>query len=173
MTFTETVIDAGIVGYCVAHFLVYAILVRTRRWGRNECGIFFYHLASFLLLGLAVLLVSVVSAASAPTALVASALAVHGIYSLTFLELWSLTQGSYSLSILDAVDAAQRDGTDLPWSRLAAIEGTKQDDRLNGLRRLGLIREKADVAKLTTAGCVVAVMLAAIVWTARQSGDET
>lgn len=163
-------IGAGIAGYCAVHVLAYAVVVRHRRWARSERGIFAYHAGSFLVLSAAALVVAAHNPAPA-AAVVVSAIATHGIYSLTFLELWSLTQGSYSLSILDAVDRAERGGTDPPWRRLEAIEETKRADRLAALRHLGLVRAQAGGESLTPAGRIVAALLSCIAWTARQPGD--
>jgi DNA-binding HxlR family transcriptional regulator len=66
----------------------------------------------------------------------------HACFSLFFLELWSLTQGSYSLQILSHI-ARGGDSGDL-LSRSRAIGRDKFDSRLASLEKLGLIRSVPD-----------------------------
>ena len=173
MTTIDYSLVAGVVGYCAAHFLAYVVLVRDTRWGRSERGIFLYHAGSFLLVFVSALSAAGLSVGSMPAAIVVSAVAVHGIYSLSFLEVWSLTQGSYSLSILDAVETAERNNADLPWERLLAIEADKRKDRITGLRRMGLVATDGSRVRLTSIGRVFVTILALISWTVREDGGTS
>jgi hypothetical protein len=86
------------------------------------------------------------------------ALSVHGIYSVSFLELWSLAQGGYSLSILRSVARSEANGVEPDFSRLKWIGETKQRERIVGLQRLGLIVVSDEIA-LTGRGKRVAFLL--------------
>ena len=156
--------------YCAIHFAFFVLFVRASAWGQLECGVFLFHAFSFFVLAGAAILLSATTIVGA--AAVAAAVGVHGIYSLTFLEVWSLTEGSYSLSILQAIGAAEREGTDVAWSQLAAIEESKRKARLCALQSLGLISEIDGELVLTAPGRAVAAILNAFTNTMHISGER-
>ena len=96
-----------------------------------------------------------------------AATALHGIYSLSFLELWSLAEGSYSLSILERVEQATRQSEAVDVSGLEGLGGSKKEQRLGSLERLGLIQDTAGQVSLTDRGRRVARALASV---ARSAG---
>jgi hypothetical protein len=106
---------------------------------RLEKNIFWWHAGSwllFLFLGCTQLWLS--SPENKFTmAAVMLGLSLHGIYSLSFLELWSLTQASYSLQLLAA--KAQKDRPDTPIHKGTAIGRQKLDERSKSLLQIGLI----------------------------------
>ena len=114
-----------IVAYLSAHFLLYALVFRNLRFFYQEKNIFLYHAISFFSL----------SAAGAgllvwePAALgrVIAAVSLHGIYSLSFLELWALSDGGYSLRILDQID---QPGAAADFKSLEVLGASKKKYRL-------------------------------------------
>src|SRR5271170_8479003 len=88
--------------YLACHLVAYALVLRWIPFFRTEFGIFALHVASFLGLLAAVALRPTNGPGLAAPRIVLG-MSLHGIYSLSFLELWSLTQGSYSLAILERV----------------------------------------------------------------------
>ena len=149
--------------YILVHAGLYGGWLRHRPAFRGERTIFLYHLFSWI--------ISVGGAGawglSAQGWPAAGALAVlcgslHGIYSLSFLELWSLSQGSYSLSILAEVG---QDCTLQSLRQSAAGTGMigrqKRDARLRSLRGLGLLNPQGAI---TAPGRAVAAVIAGIIW---------
>jgi hypothetical protein len=126
--------------YLALHLLVYRALLLARwRLLRSERGIFLYHAGSF-------------AAATATVALgfsgcrqelywesLAFTIGAHGVYSLSFLELWSLAQGSYSLTLLERVDQLDDAATRLRLQESASIGQIKSAARSLDLVRLGLL----------------------------------
>ena len=141
---------------------------------RTERGIFAYHLGSFVS---SVLISTLVVAASHPSRVwpvCVAAACIHGVYSLSFLELWSLAQGSYSLSIIAAVSgkAAER-GVEPDLDRLERIGVEKQSGRVTGLLRLGLVVREGDRLRLTRRGALAAHTLAGLRWWSATRGRPT
>lgn len=149
----------AIAAYLAAHFAAYVLVLRHRAGLRSEKGIFLYHFVSAMIAGL----VGAVFAILEPdrfgfTGLVLM-LSLHGIYSLSFLELWSLAQGGYSLSIIADVAQAEALGKEPNFSGLAAIGQAKQTDRVAALQRLGLVSETNGRIALTRRGSRIASLL--------------
>jgi hypothetical protein len=137
-------------GYLAVQFLLFLGVVRHLPWGRTERGILFFQCAAY---GFLLTLISIGSTVLPPDPLLVFAAGLHGIYSLSFLELWSLTQGSYSLGILAQID--RLGGAALP-SDLAGqtdIGRQKQHQRYQSLVSLGLLRTDG---QLTARGWIAA-----------------
>lgn len=127
-------------GYIVVHFAVYALLLRRARALKTERGIFLYHAVSYVLLaGLTAFLGWWWRGAEIGAGVLFVA-GLHGVYSLSFLELWSLAQGSYSLAILTRVAALGGTAAPAELTGLQAVGSSKQQDRIESLKRLGLLR---------------------------------
>ena len=148
--------------YLVVHLAAYVAWLRRLALLRTEKGIFLYHFGSAVLTGL----FAVAAAFSDPAEFGLSGcvlvLSVHGIYSLSFLELWSLAQGGYSLSIIAGIVRAEASGAEPDFSGLAAIGVAKQADRVAALERLGLISRSAESISLTARGSAIAAVLHAL-----------
>jgi hypothetical protein len=134
--------------YLLAHITLYFVVIRYCSWFRREWGIFLYH---------------VVPAAFATGMVTICAdgeewdwkvilLGIQGIYSLSFLELWSLAQGGYSLRILDAIETARKDGAEVDGGSLEQFGARKRALRINGLAALGLIQCRNGMVELTRWG---------------------
>jgi hypothetical protein len=155
--------------YLACHLLAYAVVLRRIPYFRTETGIFLAHAVSYLALLFAVVAQSVAGRGGAHTAgpHLALALSLHGIYSLSFLELWSLTQGSFSLSILDRVAGARAPVTFEDIARLGEIGAVKRSARNGGLLSLGLLRQApGGGVKLTAAGSACARLVQLLLWLA-------
>lgn len=165
MTSGETGIAYAIgIFYLVLHLLIYVAKLRYLSSFKTERGIFLYHLISFLLFTIVCLVgyTTVPSGATIATAL--GLVAMHGVYSTSFLELWSLAQGSYSISIITGSEA----GTSLTREELVAefarIGDEKKGNRLSALVRLSLIERSGDSWQLTRWGHLLASVLAGLLW---------
>jgi hypothetical protein len=148
------------------HLLLYVLVLRHVRAFAQERVIFLYHLASTL--GLVLALAAWIAVAPLPAWLagLVGAFALHGIYSISFLELWSLAEGCYSLAILTRIEALRARGAAVDLVALHEIGGSKKSSRLRGLQGLGLVRGRAQRSELTAFGRVVAVVLALLAWSA-------
>jgi hypothetical protein len=147
---------AAFAAYLALHFLLYGVVLRHGRLTAGEKGIFSYHFfpAAAWVIGAAAAALAGGPIGAAHVALIA---ALHGIYSLTFLELWALADGGYSLAILESVESA---------SSLEAMErlgAAKNEGRLADLERAALVERHADAYRLTGAGKAVAGGIALIV----------
>lgn len=138
--------------YVGIHFLVYALLVRHQRWSRSEYGILLYHGVSFLLFAGCVAAGAALKYEPIPVAI--GALSIHGIYSISFLELWSLSEGSYSFSVLHAVSRGPL--LEAHLGELGNVGNTKRTSRLDSLSRMKLIRVLEGHVSLTLGGKLLA-----------------
>jgi hypothetical protein len=152
---------AGGAGWILVHFLTYAVALRFFAWARTERGIFLYHAGSFALL-LAVAIGA--SAGETPSWTPAAGVLVlsgHGIYSLSFLELWSLSQGGFSLRLLYLIAEGKK--TEPASEALSAELGAvKVRQRLDSLEGLTLIGPGPEGKRLTPHGRAVAFVLRVI-----------
>lgn len=148
------------VAYLAAHFGIYAVMLRARAPFRTERGIFLYHAVSYGMLGLSVLLAGALRRDPASLPALVFAAGLHGVYSLSFLELWSLSQGSYSLQILEVLD---RDPGIEPagLARLGVVGRDKQADRRQDLLKLGMVDRGGN---LTLIGRGSALCLRLLLW---------
>jgi hypothetical protein len=145
--------------YLAAHFLAYAVLLRKSAALRCEKGIFLYHFVSAVLTALAGCTYALTASSPNGFAVLALVLSVHGIYSLSFLELWSLAQGGYSLSVISSIARAEANGVAPDFSHLEQIGETKQRERIAGLEKLRLIARSDGSITLTRSGSRVAALL--------------
>jgi hypothetical protein len=135
----------------------------------SERGILLYQALSVVVLIAGCLGCLLIDPSAPALAGLIAAIALHGIYSLSFLELWSLAEGSYSLSILEHIEQTTRHGTAIDVHRLEALGGSKKAQRLTGLERLGLVRFTNDQVALTHRGRKVADVLDAVARSAGRS----
>ena len=157
--------------WVLVHFLLYVTFVRRSYSANPEEAILRFHIFSFL----SVLLASAAYVISAPesenVAGLFAALALHAIYSMTFLEVWSVTQGSFVFWTLSRIDAAQ--GRPLDLRTLEEVGTAKRAKRLQDLASLGLVHRAQDGAwRLTRSGRLahVVIELIAFVTNIRRSG---
>ena len=98
--------------------------------------------------------------AAAAVALVAT----HGIYSISFLELWSLSEGSYSIGILNELASGPARSKAALIDARSQIGSTKKANRLQILSRFGIVIGEEDCWRLTTRGRYLASFLQALNW---------
>jgi hypothetical protein len=144
--------------YLTGHLVAFRLLRGSCHWLRTERGIFLYHaLGALLLVAYQLMRAGAAGwpAEAAPTLI--TTISLHGIYSVTFLELWSLAQGGYSLAILKTYEApAIGSRADQIWT-LEAMGDQKREARLRGLLAAGMIGRQADTLYLSPSGRLAAL----------------
>lgn len=153
--------------YLLTHLLLYVALLRDASIFRKEWPIFLYHAIPASMVAAFALSMMVIDGGESRFARAAIVVGIQGIYSLSFLELWSLSQGGYSLRILAAIAEAEHERGKNKLFNGEQFGETKRAARIAGLRRLGLIRLTGDHYILTTEGRLAAGALGAV---ARLSG---
>jgi hypothetical protein len=148
--------------YLAAHFGVYAAVLRHRRLTSTEKGIFLYHMVSAVA-WLAVLAIIAAFYEDFSFAYVFLIGSLHGIYSLTILELWALADGGYSLAIMDCLDFRKDLDQKKIVEELVLLGEAKKQARVADLRRMGLIEEIHDRYRLTRLGRFLAATIALLV----------
>jgi hypothetical protein len=152
--------------YVLAHFAVYLVVLRHISAFRTERIIFSYHFASFGILLIGVGIACIVQPSADVIRASIGALSVHAVYSMSFLEAWSLAQISYSIAILDAIDARPGVTLEAATRAFADTGSAKKGSRLSALQRLRLITVVADRASLARRGRLVARVLTTLRWVA-------
>ena len=132
--------------WCLGHLSTFVIM-RGRPLVASERRIFRFHVASFAAL---TIVVAFFVASGASIATGAGALSLHGIYSLSFLELWSLSEGGFSVIALLKLSLKPVCRASL-LAELGTIGQRKKDDRLQKLISGGLISGDA-ILTLTERG---------------------
>jgi len=151
-----------------ANFLLYTLALRHVRAFGDERIIFLYQFGSFVLLPF--ILIIAAPPVGNPCAALTAALALHAIYSMSFLELWSLSEGSYSLRMLDRVERLGILPADADISDLEKIGTSKKTNRLGSLLALQLIRAEGHQYRLTLFGRIAAGILRLFVRVANVRG---
>ena len=152
--------------WLACHFLIYAAVLRDMPLFQTERGIFLYHLTSAAVFMAAALVILPIRRDGEAFSVASALVAAHGIYSISFLELWSLAQGSYSLSIMG------RGRSDRIPSRAELIDcfsrigNAKKADRLSALEGSQLVRLDGNHWRLNGSGAIVASMLRSLLWLA-------
>ena len=144
--------------YLGGHFLAYALVLRHLRLFKRESPIFLYHLASFFLLGLWLGTSRVQDIAGA-----LGILSLHGIYSVSFLELWALSYGGYSLRILESIEKHGQCAEEALES-MRFLGMAKKKGRLDTLRGWRLVEGEGKKLRLTLFGRLFAASLDLIAW---------
>jgi hypothetical protein len=152
--------------YLALHVLLYVFVLRGRPLVQSERGIFLYHFASAAVFTLVALCVAVTYLSDAAFATAVGLSAIHGIYSLSFLELWTLAEGSYSMSILTGIASQGRLSRSTLIGAFARIGDAKKDDRLSVLSKLSLARRDGNHWRLSARGRVVANLVNLLIWLA-------
>jgi hypothetical protein len=152
--------------YLGLHLGVYVFKLRYLPVFGDEGAIFKYHLWSAIALSVAAIGICIVSPAVEAIPLAVAVISAHGIYSISFLELWSLAEGGYSLDILRTLKDAKMTGRGVELAELQAIGARKKGTRVGALLKLGLAHQKADQFELTFVGRGVALILGSVAWAA-------
>jgi hypothetical protein len=148
--------------YLVLHAGLYFVILRNRPAVASEKGIFRYHLASAVAVTGVVALWALVAGDPEAWTWFVAVIMLHGIYSLSFLELWALADDSYSVAIMELV--GRNDGVALV-QRFEEIGISKQTSRLDALQALGLVGPLADGSfALTSKGRAAAIVGRAVLF---------
>lgn len=142
--------------WCASHLGLFVVL--RGRLASAEAAILKFHVGSFCIFAGLCVPVFLIADDVSPTVAV-GALAVHGIYSLSFLELWSLAEGGYSLQLLSALELgpASRSGV---TSFVAEIGDAKREARIRSLEAARLIATSDGRLTLTARGRLAAGAIA-------------
>lgn len=144
------------------HLTFYLVLLRDWPALKNEKAIFLSHCGSFAALVFAAAASCILVPGEQMVKAALAALALHAIYSMSFLELWSLSQSSYSIAMLDAIEEQPDLNTEALTARFAATGKQKKEARLLGLERMGLLRRGRGRLELARRGWVAAALLLAL-----------
>jgi hypothetical protein len=158
-------VAAGL-AYLAFHFLVYVFLLRERPLFQSERGIFLYHFVSAMLFTLVAFAAAITHFGDAAIATATGLSAIHAIYSLSFLELWTLAEGSYSMSILTGIASQGTLSRDALIEAFARIGDAKKGDRLSVLSNLSLARRDGNYWRLSPRGRVAATLVNTLIWLA-------
>lgn len=133
----------------------------------SERHIFVFHVGTFGVYSVTVAILWPTLQASPVTLL--GLISAHAVYSLTFLWLWSGTQGSYSLSILELLLRSPT-ARDKLIVTLSHIGEEKKRARLSSLNRLGLITHDKGYYRISPIGRITAKVLISLRWLANSKG---
>jgi uncharacterized membrane protein len=152
-------LDVGISGI-ITHILLYFLFFREK--ARTEVKILGYHLSLclFLVIITSLFIKSQYSSFSA-IILLAS---IYGIYSLSFLELWTLSQISYSREILLKARNGKISENNDNFITLQNLGEQKRIARLNSLKIKRVVILKNGLWHLTFLGQFIAYFLSIILW---------
>jgi hypothetical protein len=138
--------------YLALHLAIYVLKLRNISAFSREATIFGYHFWSATGISSAAVIGWLLAPSLENAAVVVAIISAHGIYSTSFLELWSLSEGGYSLSILRLLKNARAAGKIVDSSVLHEIGAKKKGNRVQGLLRLKLARRRGDEFELTVFG---------------------
>jgi hypothetical protein len=147
--------------YLAVHFLLYIAILRHSGAFRSEHRVLLYHVASAVIVTTGAL-VAYALGIGLDFAQLCGIISAHGIYSLSFLEIWALSEGGFSLRILteiadrDHVTAAELE------RRFLSLSARKKDERLASLVRLGLLDKIGDRLHTTRRGIFAARVIATL-----------
>ena len=152
--------DGGIVSFISLHaaligaiFFLHVFLFKY--YLISEIRIFLFHVVIFLFLPMLSLSGAFALGWQIFTLDAVTLYGLSAIYSLSFLELWSLSEGSYSFQILAAI----RSGTSVDvYNQASATGQKKQADRINAIVRLGLARKCDDHLVIIGKGRLVVIV---------------
>jgi hypothetical protein len=152
--------------WLACHFLIYVAVLRNMPLFQTERGIFLCHLISAAIFVAAALVIFLIRRDGEAFSVACALVAAHGIYSISFLELWSLAQGSYSLSIMGQ---GRSDGVPSRAELIdsfSRIGNSKKADRLSALEGSQLVRLDGNHWKLNGSGAIAASLLRGLLWLA-------
>lgn len=146
--------------YLCVHFLLFVLVFRHQPRFQTEGGVFLLHVLSAAVAVTILLVRFALGPSEEKFALALAAGAAHGIYSLSFLEIWALSDGGYSLRVLHEV--VLRGKSTLPEleAHFTAMSSGKKEGRLDSLLDLGLVQKEGNDYSLTSRGKVVAKCIA-------------
>jgi hypothetical protein len=149
------------IAYLALHLVLYVVVFRNMPSFGRERVIFLYHAIPAVVLTLVVVLAIIITREPPTVAAGILAICLQGLYSVSFLELWALSDAGYSLQILEHV---ARTHASFDASGMKDIGAGKRSDRLKSALDLGLVRTDGKTFALTGSGRVVGAIFASILW---------
>lgn len=143
--------------YIGAHFGLFFVVLRYLNAFKREKIIFLYHMVSFCSLGLW-------TWGRVDLGTAAGILSLHGIYSLSFLELWALSSGGYSLRILEVIHKSAGGSVLKELETMQLLGAAKKKERLGAVIDLKMVRRRGDKFELTFFGRLFSQTLRLLVW---------
>ncbi len=140
------------------HFILFVALVRHLRVVRSEKGILLYHILSCACVGLGVVAWGVVTGSEAMLSALLAAAGLHGMYSMSFLAMWSSAEGGFSLRMMKALEHGPRTRQDV-MAEFVSLGDSKRSTRLAVLERAGWIRQQDGLYRPTGAGLLLASVM--------------
>jgi len=165
----ETALYFAAIAYLALHFTAYFAYFRHLPRFRQEATIFRYHALSAACFSAAALLPGLIGADAHLVVAGLGLVMLHGLYSITFLELWSITQIGYSIAILAEVRLRGSASAEALVRDLAAIGESKKAGRLHSLGSLDLVRLEEGRYRLTGRGRILAGVIGLLRWLANYS----
>jgi hypothetical protein len=153
-------------GYLVLHVLLYVFVFRGQAVFQSERGIFLYHFGSAMAFTLVAFAIAFTHFTDATFAIAIGLSAIHSIYSISFLELWTLAEGSYSMSILTAIASQGMVSRNRLIDAFARLGDAKKVNRLSVLSTLSLACREGGHWRLSARGQMLANALNVLVWLA-------
>ena len=149
-------------GYIACHFLLFLGISRWPGFLWSERGIFLFHFASVLLVAAGLPVLGFFGIGAASLARVIGAGALHGIYSLTVIEVWLLSEGGYTLRILGELARRGSLEAEMLTQAFVDVSARKKRGRLDSLASAGLVRSAGNTVELTRRGRIVADVIMGI-----------
>ena len=136
------------------NFLIYIFNYRYRKIGKTEKGIFLFQLISLLMLTGIILFVARNLNLETFITVIFLTVSLHSIYSLSFLEIWSLSEGGYSLQILQIINNNSGVLPKKSFEILVKVGDEKKQKRIESLKKLDLVKIDEKYISLSSSGLI-------------------
>ena len=140
------------------HFCSYLILFRFVAFLNQEKGFILFHLLSWLVLLVTLSTLGILEGASGLLTPAVAALSLHGVYSMTFWELWGSSEGGFSLRIMDEVEKGMTTEAQL-LEHFERLGRSKRGSRLQDMESVGLVRRVGDLYRVQGVGILVVAII--------------
>jgi len=139
--------------------MLYLFFFRKSTKFYGERKIFLYHLYSACIFSPLVLILASMWLGGDFLTISFGLIAAHGIYSISFLELWSLAQGSYSITIMAGLHSQHISTRDRLINNFSLIGDEKRSSRIESLCMMRLVNNEAQICRLTNLGRALAILV--------------
>ena len=150
------------IAYTLVHAVLHAVWLRRTSYGQSERGVFLYFFGSFFFVTITVLSLSLALDWPNPFSTTIAVAAAHGIYALSALEVFALSDGGYSLRILNFVACSGDEPRNKIVDTFANLSDQKKTGRLEFVVKLGFANECHQVFHLNHRGRLLADTFIAI-----------
>ena len=164
----KTLLDLWLVSfvYLGFHILLFFGIIRNLRTLNSEKGIFLYHLISFFIFCGLLLVCHLGFFTSINIHLldIFGLASIHFIYSLSFLELWALSEGGFSLAILKSLKSGAAVYREREKEYFEHLAKNKLKNRLASLVVLKICHLDDGRLRLTLFGKTINLVCIALIW---------